>query len=70
MVFIRFIRGLMIHACIICSLALVAVHVLDWYNPFMDFAGHTVFLQYILIDCSLALGLIYVFGFEKGGRRK
>ena len=57
---IRLIKGLFVHICIICSLALIVVHILDWYNPFMDFAGHTVIVQYTLIVCSLILGMSYI----------
>jgi len=39
--------------------------VLDWYNPFMDFEGNAVFVQYILIACSLVLGMSYIFADRK-----
>ena len=58
---IRWMKELMVHLCIICSMALAVVYILDWYNPFMDFAGHTTFLVNILMICSLVLGISYVF---------
>lgn len=68
---IRWMKELMAHLCIICSLALVVVHILDWYNPFMDFAGHTTFLVDILIICSFFLGVSDAFRTqENGGKRK
>ena len=27
------------HICIICSISLVVVQILDWFNPLMDFMG-------------------------------
>ncbi len=58
---VRLLKGLMAHLCIICSLALIVVRILDWYNPFMDFAGHTVWIQDILIACSFGSGVCYIF---------
>lgn len=63
--FLRRIKGLLIHVCIICSLSLAVIHILDWYNPFMDFEGNAVFVQYILIVCSLVLGMSYIFADRK-----
>lgn len=65
---IRRIKGLLIHVCISCSLALAVIHILDWYNPFMDFEGNVVFAQYILIACSLVLGMFYIFADRKKKR--
>ena len=41
----------------ICGLALMVIQVLDWYNPFMDFMGHSMFLLYFLCIASFFLGL-------------
>lgn len=43
--------------CIICGIALLAVRILDWYNPFMDFTGHSMFLLYILCICAIYMGV-------------
>lgn len=41
-------KGVLLNLCIICSMVCIALKVLDWYNPYMDFAGHAVFVPYIL----------------------
>lgn len=33
------IYSILLHVAFICNLLLVAARVLDWYNPYMDFAG-------------------------------
>lgn len=33
------------HISVICSMALLVIQILDWYNPFMDFMGHSMFLR-------------------------
>ena len=43
--------------CIICSASLLIIQVLDWYNPFMDFMGHSLFLLYLLCGSALLLGV-------------
>ena len=37
-----------LNLCIICSMVCIALKVLDWYNLYMDFVGHAVFVPYIL----------------------
>lgn len=37
-----------IHLCMICSFICIITKVLDWYNPYMDFGGHTVFAEILL----------------------
>ncbi len=54
---IRFSRFVLSNVCIICSLALLTVCVLDWFNPYMDFLGHTFFVVYILCFSSIVLGV-------------
>lgn len=49
------------HICIICSIALIIVQVLDWFNPFMDFMGHSMFLLYALSIASAFLGACEVY---------
>lgn len=43
--------------CIICSIALLIIFILDWYNPYMDFLGHAKILLYPLCICSVYMGL-------------
>ncbi len=45
------------NGCIICSLALLIIFILDWYNPFMDFLGHAKILLYLLCMCSIYMGI-------------
>ena len=49
------IRHILLHICLICSLDCVAAMVLDWYNPFMDFAGHIVWVRMTLYMAILLL---------------
>ena len=67
--FIRFIQRALIHICMICSLIMLVVHILDWYNPFMDFSGHTVLALYILCGGSILSGLIFTATDCKQGKR-
>lgn len=50
------------HVCLICSAAILVIQILDWYNPFMDFMGHSMFLLYALCAGGLYLGLSEIFG--------
>ena len=51
------IRIILSHICIVCSAALLAVQVLDWFNPFMDFLGHARFLLIILCVSAFFLSV-------------
>ena len=42
------IKGILSNVCVICSMVCIALKVLDWYNPYMDFVGYAVFVPYIL----------------------
>ena len=42
---VSLIKGILLN---ICSMVCIALKVLDWYNPYMDFAGHAVFIPYTL----------------------
>lgn len=42
------IRGFLLHISVICSLACITAEALDWYNPYMNFSGHTFFVQLVL----------------------
>lgn len=59
--------------CLICSMILTVVRILDWFNPYMDFMGHSYPVLYILCACSISLGLYGIFGRieePKGRKRK
>ena len=45
---VSLIKGILLNICIICSMVCIALKVLDWYNPYMDFAGHAAFIPYTL----------------------
>lgn len=37
---------------LICSMVLIVVRILDWFNPYMDFMGHSYFVLKIQwMDC-------------------
>ena len=50
------------HICVVCSIALLIIQILDWYNPYMDFMGHSMFLLYLLCAGSLGLGASEIYG--------
>lgn len=50
------IKGILLNVCVICSMVCIALKVLDWYNPYMDFAGHAVFLYALLEAFSAGNG--------------
>nr|WP_191383779.1 hypothetical protein [uncultured Lachnoclostridium sp.] len=52
--------------CIIGSIAMIAVSVLDWFNPYMDFAGHAGFILCILCVSAAGLGLETLFERKRG----
>lgn len=39
------IRGMLLHLSVICSLVCITARILDYYNPYMDFAGHVSIFQ-------------------------
>lgn len=63
-------REILQNICIICSMALLAVQVLDWYNPFMDFMGHSMFLLYLLCTATIVLGADRLIGPGKRKKKK
>ncbi len=59
---------LFLHINIICSLILLAVHVLDWYNPYMDFMSHASWVLYTLCVSTILLGIFTAF--QPDGQKK
>lgn len=51
-------RLLLAHICIIVSIVCLVTRILDWYNPYMDFANQTVMVQYILCIGAFLLGIL------------
>ena len=55
----RIFKEILRQAGVICSLVCIAVAVLDWYNPFMDFSGHVIVIQkmlYLIVLLSAFFG--------------
>lgn len=50
---------------IIFGLASLVIKILDWYNPFMDFSGHSDIIQCLLITFALITGIFYLFSIQK-----
>ncbi len=67
---IHLIEKICIHISMICSLTLIVLRILDWYNPFMDFSGHAGFVLYILCVVSMLFGLIYICTDKKVPQKK
>lgn len=47
-----------LHINVVCSLILLTVQVLDWYNPYMDFMGHASWVLYTLCISTILLGVL------------
>lgn len=41
-------RVFLLHLCVVCSFVCIIAKVLDWYNPYMDFSNHILFIQVLL----------------------
>lgn len=48
---------ILIHICMISCIVVAVVSILDWYNPYMDFAGHIAFAQPCLIISALLVSI-------------
>lgn len=46
---------------IVLGSSFLAIKILDWYNPFMDFSGHTLWLQYLLGIFAVLSGILHLF---------
>ena len=46
---------------IIFGLTSLVIKILDWYNPFMDFSGHSDIIQCLLIAFAIITGVFYLF---------
>lgn len=64
----RFIRRLLLHICVVCSIVCIAAKILDWYNPYMDFAGHVWLMQMALYIAVIILGLTRSLGSNRRRR--
>lgn len=59
------------HVCIVCSIVLLAEQILDWYNPFMDFMGHSRFLVSAFCIAAGSLGICAAYpGKQRTQRRR
>lgn len=62
------IRKIAAHVCVICSIILLTARVMDSYNPYMDFTGHSSWAIYALCACSLFCGMAIVLGVDRPKR--
>lgn len=53
----RFVRRMLMHVCVTCSIVCIAAKILDWFNPYMDFSGHVWLMQNLLYFSVIVLGL-------------
>lgn len=53
----RVLKNLAGNMCIICSVALLIIFILDYFNPFMDFLGHSRIVLYLLCISSVYLSV-------------
>ncbi len=68
---IEIMKKISLHACVICSIILLTAHVMDSYNPYMDFMGHSSWAVYVMCVCSLFSGIVMIFGIgaeKEGGK--
>ena len=59
----RILQGIQIfldNSLIILGLSFLAMKILDWYNPFMDFSGHAQWLQYLLGIFAVLSGTMHL----------
>ena len=57
----RKLAKILLHINSVCSLVLLTVQVLDWYNPFMDFMGHALWVLYVLCIGTILLDVFAAF---------
>lgn len=61
---------LFLHINIVCSLVLLAIQALDWYNPYMDFMGRAAWVMYTLYICTVLFGIFAAFLTAGAAHRK
>ena len=52
------VKKILLHIGGICSCVLIIVHILDWYNPFMDFSGYSLWVLYLLCAVMLIVNVL------------
>lgn len=50
-------RGFLLHICVICSFIILIADILDWHNPYMNFAGHLPWVQIVLCVTTILLSV-------------
>lgn len=63
-------RGFLLHICTICSFIYIIAGVLDWYNPYMDFAGHLSGARTVLFAGVILLSVTKAPGYQRRKRKK
>lgn len=54
----KHVKKFLLHIGGICSCVMIVIHILDWYNPFMDFSGHSLWVLYLLCAATILSDLI------------
>lgn len=58
---------LLSNCLIIFGTAFLAIKILDWYNPLMDFSGQSGILQICLGVCAVISGIFNIFAYRESG---
>lgn len=57
----KIISYILSNSLIILGLCFLAIKVLDWYNPLMNFSGQTEGLQIAFGICAIVMGIFNIF---------
>lgn len=55
----KIITAILDNGCIVMGITVIVLKILDWYNPFMDFMGHSEFVLYALCGFAIGAGLLH-----------
>ncbi|HIZ78827.1 MAG TPA: hypothetical protein IAA17_03485 [Candidatus Lachnoclostridium stercorigallinarum] len=58
---IGFIKKCFANICVIAGAVTIAVQILDWYNPYMNFSGYLWPVPWVFLVCSLVLAGLEIF---------
>lgn len=57
---LQIVKRISLHVSVICSFVCITAEILDWYNPFMDFSGHILYVKICLYVAVLLSALTTV----------
>lgn len=66
----KVLKGILLQISVVCSFVCIITKILDWYNPYMDFSGHTWYIQICLYGSVVTMALITKYGNPAYGRGK